>query len=77
MWLIFRFLVDGFILPAQWCSRKMRFRGTPLMVSAEREPIWGFGGLAPNGARGKAPGLGIWGRSPPEAGDFPARYMPF
>ena len=50
----------------QWCSRKMRFRGTPLMVSAEREPIWGFGGLAPNGVQGQSPGLGDLGAAAPQ-----------
>ena len=36
------------------------------MASAEREPIWGSGGLPPVGSRGKAPGQGA---SPPEANE--------
>ena len=32
------------------------------MASAEREPIWGSGGLPPVGSRGKAPGQGFCGR---------------
>ena len=33
----------------------------------EREPLWGFGGIAPVGSRGKAPGQGVMGAKPPEA----------
>ena len=37
------------------------------MASAEREPIMG---VWPAGSRGRAPGQGIRGRSPPEAERF-------
>jgi hypothetical protein len=37
------------------------------MESAEHEPIWGSGVKPPVGSRGKAPGHGVQGASPPEA----------
>jgi hypothetical protein len=40
------------------------------MASAEREPIQGFGGGAPSGVQGRAPGQGVRWRSPHEAGDI-------
>jgi len=33
----------------------------------EREPIWGSGGSAPSGSRGRAPGQGVRRAKPPEA----------
>jgi hypothetical protein len=40
------------------------------MASAEREPIWGFGGGAPSGFQGQSPWSGVRGAKPPEAGDI-------
>ena len=42
------------------------------MASAEREPIMGVWGCAPSGvqSKGRAPGQGVRGRSPPEAERF-------
>jgi len=40
------------------------------MASTEREPITGVWGGAPAGSRGRAPGQGARGASPPEAESF-------
>jgi len=37
------------------------------MASAEHEPITGVWGQSPSGSRGRAPGHGVRGQSPPEA----------
>ena len=42
----------------------------------EREPIWGSGGGAPSGSRGRAPGQGVRGANPPEAGSLLAFQRP-
>ena len=34
------------------------------------EDVGGLGTVPPAGSRGRAPGQGVWGRSPPEAGSF-------
>ena len=55
------------------------------MASAEHEPITGVWGSPPAGSRGRAPGQGVRGRSPPEAESIlvigcptePANFAPF
>ena len=44
-------------------SRKW-VRGANYGERGEREPIWGSGGFAPVGSRGKAPGQGLGGEAP-------------
>ena len=53
-------------------------RVTLIMVSTERERIYGgLGAVPPMGSRGEAPGQRVWGASPPEADVFSARNKPF